>query len=458
MNDSLSKLARDWSAANKVPALFPDDYAAPSTNTVEGSVIADFRESPCIDYGKFIEKIPWFVLRPLDVSQLAACLLFLSEHRVPFKVRGSGHSSGGQVLTDSGAVVDVRHLNRIVKDEPDREQITVQGGHWWLQSVEYLHAQNRRPLVLTDNVRTSVAGTLAVGGFGDTTHLYGLQIQTVNAIRLMTLNGQEQILQPEDHLFRYVMAGRGQLGIITEATIQTMRRPPVLSARLLKWDTLDQFVPDALRIAETRCFEFFRTKIRWYYPPRLASIVAIAGNFTTDFGAADQAIQQLRPVEITKEEQLDFYQHSLHDPSEQWGHCSPSVEIVLPLPDGIRIWESIRTRIMRSGLALYLGRGSSVMILKIDQDKFPLAPFPSADYCLLIAIRPAMKRQEVGKFLPVLENIGATVLEARGKLYLMSIEIPVPNFAELQFGNALAEFRSLKAHLDPFGLLNPGLL
>src|SRR5262249_19128928 len=144
---------------------------------------------------------------------------------IPYAVRGAGHSSGGQSLIEGGAVLDTRRLDRIVADDPARETITVEGGLWWLALARHLMPQGRRPRSITANLRSTVAGTLAVGGFGDAAHVDGLQISHVDRLTLVTPDGRVHALGPDDELFRLSLAGRGQLGVIADATLQTSRRP-----------------------------------------------------------------------------------------------------------------------------------------------------------------------------------------------------------------------------------------
>src|SRR5262249_55024972 len=150
----------------------------------------------------------YFVVAPNNLKQLISAVRFFREQRIPYKTRGAGHSSGGQVLTDRGAILDLSLLTGIVKDDPDAEQITVETGTWWLEIAQKLHPENRRPIVLTDNFRTSVGGTLAVGGFGDTTHLYGLQIHSATSLSVVTADGEIHETHPGDESFQFVLAGR----------------------------------------------------------------------------------------------------------------------------------------------------------------------------------------------------------------------------------------------------------
>src|ERR1044071_2095211 len=196
MNEPVSKCAQ----RHRVELLWPEQFTAGRGETAFMSLgeAYDFQPNVCIDYGKFIERVPFFVLRPATFDQLLATVAFLNEASIPYKVRGSAHSAGGQVLFDEGAIIDLTALTRIVDDAPQSEEITVEGGISWLSLAHYLRPQNRRPVALTDNLRTTIGGTLAVGGFGDTTHLYGLQIASVTELTLLTPGAEVRRLRPSD--------------------------------------------------------------------------------------------------------------------------------------------------------------------------------------------------------------------------------------------------------------------
>src|SRR5262245_3305721 len=335
----MKETVSNWANRSGVELLWPEQF---TSDRGEASFVSlaeayDFRTNVCIDHGKFLERVPFFVLRPFTLDQLVAAVAFLCKESIPYKVRGAAHSAGGQVLFDKGAVIDLARLTGIVEDLPEIEQITVEGGIWWLHLAEYLHAQGRRPIALTDNLRTSVAGTLCVGGFGDTTHLHGLQIASVTELTLVTPEGQVRRLGPSDKLLAYVLAGCGQLGIIAQARLRTSRRAPLLAVRVHKWNSVPDYVEDAIRMIETELYEFSR--IRLHFKPELRHrnpVVGVVGNFQNEIPASDESSNVLKHGQASSYQQIDFLRHYSQDPTENWKLCSPAVEMVFPLPDGLK--------------------------------------------------------------------------------------------------------------------------
>ena len=416
----------------------------------------DFPTSPNIDFGKFLKKVPEVVLRPRDQAQLAECLQMCARRRISMHVRGAGHSSGGQTLADEGAVIDLRWLKRIIAEDQSEHRIRIESGLWWLELCGHLRAQGRRPLVLTDNWRSTIGGTLAVGGFGDASHREGLQIAGVRELMVMTVDGTRHRVHPGDDLFDWSLAGRGQLGIITEVVLETSERGYDLQARVLGWPSLERFVEDARKIVAEGRFEWLRARLSW--SPG-APIGAAAGHF----GAGAMREQDFVGLVANQgqSDTLDLYEKSAESPDARWSLACPGVEVILPVDAaGIAAVHEITRRISGSELAQYLPRGSSIMALSgRDALRFPMAPLPTHDLVMMLAIRPEVPSAEVPRFLPLLRGIADLALDAGGKIYLMGLEPTRPGWLETQLGHdRYQRIKALKAKWDPDHLLNPGLV
>ena len=436
-----------WAASTQIPLSWPRDY---SRNPY------DFSGNPCIDFGRVVSREPRFVLRPRSTEQLSLCMEKLLACQIPYHTRGAAHSSGGQSLSDGGAIISTAGLNRILDDRPYADQIVVQGGTHWLSVIERLQVQGRRPVTLTDNPRLTVAGTFSVGGFGDTTPRKGLSIRQVDELTLVTPDGSRRRLRPGDELFHFALAGRGQLGIIADATIRTVRQTFKLAYHLIRWNSMSAFLRDVAVIAGRDLYDYVRVRAFWTDPIHIAGGV---GNFTDSPDGQGGSIQFLAPDHVGDVQQLDMLESLRRGPgAKAWKLPTPAMEFALPLPVALDLWPKICERIVSGGLARFLRNGSSVMVTPPEPD-YPLAPVTSASATLLIALRPQVPAALLGEALPVLREIGEMALDAGGRIYLMSIELDTPNFLERQFGVELAaKFRALKARVDPANLCNPGLL
>ena len=443
----------EWTRDAKIQALFPSDFARAEPK---------YPESPVIDFGKFLRRVPAVVLRPRDQDQLAECMTTLYRRGIPFKIRGTGHSNGGQTLIDGGAVIDTRWLQRIVADDPPAQTLTIEGGCWMEEAQTFLHRQGQGRWLenLLMHWRVTMAGSLAVGGFGDTSHYRGTQLEMVERLVVMTPDGTRHSVVRGDPLFDYSLGGRGQLGVMTEVTLRTVVRPGRVVARVVRWPSMAAFLEDAVTIIGERRFDILRGRIHW----QAATVDGAVGRFQdAPRGDEDEWLRGLNGKGAAKLEAIDYYTENMKPPSDHWLPATPAVEFALPfdpadLPAALARLAELRDRVLGAGLGPFTPLGTSFMVLP-TVDTLPLAPVPKqAPLAIMIALRPEMPADAVAPVLPAIRDIGRWALERGGKLYLMCVEPGTADFLERQFGAHLGPLRELKRRYDPANLLNPGLL
>ncbi len=413
--------------------------------------VRDIRLNPSVDFGGLVTRVPAFVLQPRATGELAACVAFLRTLELPWVARGTGHSSGGRVLVpEGGAVIDLRHLARVVAD--GGATITVEAGTWWLAVLEHLARDGRRPAVLTDNLRSSVGGTLAAGGVGEASHLEGLQIDAVVGLTVVTPDGAVHRVGPGDELFRYSLAGHGQLGVIAEATLTTRRRPPFLAARTLLYPDLPAYVAAVAEHGHGHAF--VRGRILWRPGTAGNPVRAVIGSFSADL--ADAPPPDLGgAVAASKPKVLDLLERA-RNPRTPWPAFAPCAEIALPLPGGLAMWASLDEELRAAGLPSFLERGSSAVVLAPGA-RLPLAPFPpGAERALLVALRPGLEDEAVARRVAAwLRGFSGRAVAAGARLYLVGEEPADPGWLARNYGDALPAWRALKQRLDPGGWCHP---
>lgn len=436
-----SELAR-WARARGTPLRLPEDIAP------EG----DIHQNPCVDFGGLIRRVPGLVLVPRHLDELAACVAMARALGLRWRARGAGHSSGGQPLLEGGVILDLRHLNRIVED--DGASLTVEAGIWWLEVFRHLARTGRRPAVLTDNLRSSVGGTLAVGGVGGESHLEGMQADGVLALTVVTPDGTIQRVGPHDDLFRFTLAGHGQLGVIAEARLQVRERPPFLAARGLIYPTLRHYLAVAREAAETGRYTYVRGRMLWRRHLEETPVRAVVGTFSDDPGRAPPA-HLGGAVKATAPEILDLVARASQRRST-WPRYCPCAELALPLPDGLSTWTLLDRALRAFGLPDLLPDGSSVMVLAPGA-RLPLGLVsPGVDAALVVALRPGIEDEAAArKVAAFLRALSARAVALGARLYGVGEEPDSPAWFAHHYGPVLPAWRSLKTQLDPEGLCHP---
>lgn len=178
-----------------------------------------------VDFGHIIRKAPRAVLKPGSSADIAALVRWAGARGLKVAARGEGHSTYGRAMTDGGIVVDMRKLAEIYWSGDD--SLVVGAGATWHDVLATSLTKGLTPPVLTNYLRLSVGGTLAVGGIGGTTSALGMQTDNVLELEVVTGNGETLVCSPTRNadLFDAVRAGLGQCGIITRATLRLVRAP-----------------------------------------------------------------------------------------------------------------------------------------------------------------------------------------------------------------------------------------
>ncbi|WP_030247733.1 FAD-binding protein [Streptomyces sp. NRRL S-350] len=204
------------------------------------------------DFGRLTTTTPYAVLTPAGAQDIATIINFARRNNLKVAMNGQSgtgtdlesHSNYGQAGVAGGISVNARALNRIHAITPTNA--TVDAGVTWAQLTEAALAHGLTPPCLTDYLHLSVGGTISVGGIGSTVHKYGLQADTVEAIEIVTGTGRVLTATPTCNadLFHGALAGAGQIGIITRATLKLVPAPENARVFTLFYDDLTTYLTD----------------------------------------------------------------------------------------------------------------------------------------------------------------------------------------------------------------------
>ncbi|MCC5670535.1 FAD-binding protein [Nostoc sp. CHAB 5784] len=209
-----------------------------------------------IDFGNIIHRQPIAVLKPGSIEDIVQVIQFARTHKLKVAPRGQGHSTYGQSQVEAGIVIDLSTLNKIHFIGTDRA--IVDAGVVWSQLLQQTLGMGLTPPVLTDYIELSVGGTLSVGGIGGATHRYGVQVDNVLELKVVTGIGHLETcsLSYNRNLWFAVLAGLGQCGIIVQATVKLI--PATTNARVfqLYYDDLATFTHDQRQIINDERFNY----------------------------------------------------------------------------------------------------------------------------------------------------------------------------------------------------------
>src|SRR5512134_234951 len=176
-----------------------------------------------------IDKRPALVVQPTGVADVRTAVDFARDHDLLLAVKCGGHSFSGKSTCDGGLQLDLSRL-RGVRVDPATRRAYVAGGSLL---GELDHEAMAYGLVTTAGTvsHTGVGGLTLGGGFGRLARRFGLALDNVVAVDLVTADGQLRHASSNENpdLFWGVRGGGGNFGIVTafEFQLNPMQRQVV---------------------------------------------------------------------------------------------------------------------------------------------------------------------------------------------------------------------------------------
>jgi len=193
---------------------------------LDGALHTDLatRRRYATDAGRTATGLPAAVVAPASAWDVARVVRYCRRHRIPVAARGLGNTTGGQALAPGGVVVEGRALAGIRSIDGDRA--TVGAGTTWLELARAADAHGLAVPAATGYLHLTVGGTLSVGGIPPAV-AGGGQVDHVHELEVVTGDGELRRCSPasDRDLFDAVLAGLGQFGILTEATVALVPAP-----------------------------------------------------------------------------------------------------------------------------------------------------------------------------------------------------------------------------------------
>ena len=163
---------------------------------------------------------PALIVRAAEVSDVAATITFARERQLDLAVRSGGHSIGGYSTLDGGLVLDLSQMKTFVVD-PESRIARLGAGLTWIEVAEALHPLGLG-LTAGDTASVGVGGLSVGGGIGWFVRKYGLTIDRVRSIEVVTADGQVVTASASEHpdLFWAMRGGGGNFGVATSFEVE----------------------------------------------------------------------------------------------------------------------------------------------------------------------------------------------------------------------------------------------
>eukprot|EP00742_Colponemidia_sp_Colp-10_P005977 GILJ01006397.1.p1 GENE.GILJ01006397.1~~GILJ01006397.1.p1 ORF type:complete len:498 (+),score=76.50 GILJ01006397.1:30-1496(+) len=179
-----------------------------------------------------IQKRPLAVVLPTETNDIVETLLYTQKLRLPFSVRGGGHSAAGYSLNDGGIVLYTAWMNKTVLN-PVKETLYVEAGVVWKDLYEGLVRSKSEFIPVAGGCSTvGVAGFTLGGGYSWLSRSYGMAIDNLLSVTMVSAAGQVVHLngdslkseQERDLWWALRGGGGGNFGVMIDFTFKVYKK------------------------------------------------------------------------------------------------------------------------------------------------------------------------------------------------------------------------------------------
>ncbi len=421
----------------------------------------------------FASNVPEALVAPRTAEEVSVALNYASQHGIPITARGAGYGYvGGCVPVRGGIVLSLARMNRILeinrRDFVAVVQPGVTTGHLTRQAAlkNLLYAPD--PASLNES---SIGGNIATNAGGPRCLKYGVTKHWVLGLQVVLADGSIVRTGGRTHknktgfdLTSLFVGSEGLLGVVTEATLKLLPLPPLRSALSAIFPTVPKaaravdaifaggHLPAAIEIADAFTLNAARARLgQKILPPGNSHLlVEIDGQEAAVKGelkALRRLLQELGASAIrvavgnVETNVLWGIRREFSESLKATGLTKLNEDVVVPrgrLVDLIKFAASLQRKYQTPVACFgHAGDGNihvNVMVNGYDQ----------------LAVRERMDRALDELFKQVLAW-GGTITGEHG---IGLAKLPWWNVATSQVLRGMHE--SIKAALDPTGILNPG--
>ncbi|MFX0203936.1 MAG: FAD-binding oxidoreductase [Candidatus Hodarchaeota archaeon] len=214
----------------------PEDAVEKLKGLIQGDVLlpsdADYDKARKIWNG-MIDKCPAFIVRCTGPADVIDAVKFAREYNLLVSVRGGGHNVSGNALCDDGMVIDLSRMKGIrvdLKSRTARAQAGVTLGE--LDRETQVFGLSVPSGIVTT---TGIAGLTLGGGFGYISRKYGLSIDNLISVDMVTAEGEFLTASKteNENLFWGLRGGGGNFGIVTSFEYKLQEIGPIVLGGML---------------------------------------------------------------------------------------------------------------------------------------------------------------------------------------------------------------------------------
>ena len=214
--------------------------ALPKNSVISGE--ENTRPFECDGLSVYKQK-PLAVALPSSVDQIKKVLEICKKNNTPVVTRGAGTGlSGGALPLKDSVVLGLSKLTRILSIDPEAQTAIVEPG---VRNIAISEAVEEYGLYYapdpSSQIACTIGGNVAENSGGVHCLKYGLTVQNLEAVKILTIDGQELLFSRQDEgmgLLALMTGSEGLLGVISEITVKLTKKPQVAKLVMAGFDSV----------------------------------------------------------------------------------------------------------------------------------------------------------------------------------------------------------------------------
>ncbi|AKU06753.1 FAD-binding oxidoreductase [Haloferax gibbonsii] len=274
---------------------------------------ADGYEEARTVWNAMIDRYPAVVVRPADTNDVVAAVTFARQYGLAVAVQGGGHNIAGHGVCDGGLLIDCSSMTEIqvdVETNTARVEPGVTVGEF--DRATQVHGLAAPAGIISE---TGLAGLTLGGGWGWLSRSYGLTIDSLRSVEVVTADGEVRHASEDEHedLFWGIRGGGGNFGVVTDFEFRLHEVGPMVLAGVLVYPF--EVAGDLLRFHreftasapdELCCYASVRTAPSASFVPADVRGERVVTAYLCYAGALEDGERAIRPLREFQEPTVDL--------------------------------------------------------------------------------------------------------------------------------------------------------
>jgi FAD/FMN-containing dehydrogenase len=253
-----------------------------------------------------IDRSPALIVQCTGTADVVAAVNFARDHGLLLSIRGGGHNVAGNAVNEGGLVIDLSLMKAVYVD-PATQTVRAQGGATW---GDLDHEAQLFGLAVPGGVvsTTGIAGLTLHGGVGHLRRKYGLSLDNLVSVEIVTADGQVRRASAAENedLFWAVRGAGSNFGVVTSFEFQAHPVGPMVMVGAIFYP-LEQgreLLPKWRDYVESAPDELSSIALVWSVPPHEpfpaefhgAPVLVVAGVYSGSVEEGEPVVQPLREL------------------------------------------------------------------------------------------------------------------------------------------------------------------